>query len=284
MKRHLTMALLATMLVLSGCSSADISQDSAESFDGPSATSELVTDRAQDETSYGAHSVGEVAEASVVTVGQARVRHDDPYSVSQDFIEDVEKRGGLVSSMDVEAEDENPRAEVTVKIPADQYQDFVDELKNYGTVVTVTTSSEDVTSQHVDLQARVDALQASVDRLSGLMEEAGSVEELLEAEQTLTDRQATLDSVRGQLNNLENRIAMSTLTVVFSTADSDKSKPSSRGGNPFSKAWDALLSSVNTLLIITLGLLPWVLVLGLIAWLTWRIVRRFTNRGGKPKK
>jgi len=56
------------------------------------------------------------------------------------------------------------------------------DAKKLGTVESMSIRHTDVTSQRVDLDARVEALQTSVNRLLELMGRAGNVADLLAAE------------------------------------------------------------------------------------------------------
>jgi len=71
----------------------------------------------------------------------------------------------------------NPQATasiLTLRIPADELDRTVADLKELGTVNFVSLNAADVTRQSQDLDARITALQTSVDRLLALMAAATS--------------------------------------------------------------------------------------------------------------
>ncbi len=104
---------------------------------------------------------------------------------------------------------------VVLRVPVAKLDGVVRELKTLGTVQTAVTTSEDVTAQRLDLDARIKALQTSVDRLLAIMRDAGDPEALISAEDALSQRQADLDSLRAQRDALGDRIEYSTVDVTF---------------------------------------------------------------------
>ncbi|EUA89191.1 hypothetical protein I551_4359 [Mycobacterium ulcerans str. Harvey] len=104
-----------------------------------------------------------------------------------------------------------------MRIPADKLDGVLADAKNLGEVESMSIGHTDVTSQRVDLDARIEALQTSVNRLRELMGRAGSVADLLAAESSLTERQAELDSLRAQRTTLGDEISYATINVTLSS-------------------------------------------------------------------
>ena len=104
---------------------------------------------------------------------------------------------------------------MTLRIPADQFQTFVDTLKSSDllSVQSSDVSAEDVTEQYYDVEARRNALQAQVDRLQELMAQATDVSEVLAVESELANAIAELDSLQGRLDRYDSVIEMSYLEI-----------------------------------------------------------------------
>ncbi|GAB3701255.1 DUF4349 domain-containing protein [Corynebacterium nasicanis] len=207
--------------------------------------------------------------SDVITTGTASVRTGEPESAAADLAADVRAAGGRVEFSETSTRGEQPRAEVTVRLPAEKYESFVGTLGEYGEVIAQSTQAADVTQQRVDLQARQAALQASIDRLTELMTGAANVDDLLRAEEMLTQRQADLDALTAQLEQLQDQVGMSTLSVTF-TVDDDGYQPP----GVFERMWQAFVSSLETMVIVLVGLLPWLVVLGLLAAVVSAVIRR----------
>jgi len=102
---------------------------------------------------------------------------------------------------------------VTVRVPADAYEGFMESVRELGDVVRQSESESDVTQQHIDLQAQLDNLKAQEQRLREFFDQATTVEDLLAIEQELTRVRAEIDSYEAQIAFLERQAAMSTVTI-----------------------------------------------------------------------
>lgn len=166
-----------------------------------------------------------------------------------------------------------PGGSVTLRIPANRVDEAIAAIAEQGEVLGSWMDRYDVTAQTIDLRARVEAIQASVDRLTDLLAQAENVADLIAAESALTERQATLESYQGQLEALENQVAMSTLTVQFVpervrvVAEPDGFWDGILGG------WNALVATLNGLVIGLGFVLPWLAVIGVIGLVVWGVVR-----------
>lgn len=144
-----------------------------------------------------------------------------------------------------------------------------------GSVQRAEVTSEDVTAQRVDLDARIKALQTSVDRLLAIMRDAKDPEALIKAEDALSERQAELDSLRAQREALGDRIDYSTLNVTF-VAQSIGGPASNEYRGFFGqveRGWDALVSLVGNSVLLFGLLLPWLGVLAVIGGVVYAVVR-----------
>ncbi|MGC5222522.1 DUF4349 domain-containing protein [Micromonospora sp. DT81.3] len=167
---------------------------------------------------------------------------------------------------------------VSIRVPADDLQAAIDDLDDVGEVTAVSVNRTDVTDQAIDLRARVDATRASVDRLTQLMSQSASVDDLIAAEVALSDRQALLEGYEQQLAQLESQVAMSSLQVNL-TSETPPVKADPAGfGDGLVTGWNALVATLNGIVIALGFLLPWIVVVGVAALLLWGIVRLVRRR------
>ena len=155
----------------------------------------------------------------VVTTGSLTVVVDDPGAATEEIIEVVEGAGGRVDSRSETAATKNrdASARLTVRIPAGELTDTINEMDTIGETRNVSLNSDDVTQYGRDLDARISALEASTDRLVELMADADSSEALIAAESALSERQADLEALRSEREYLSDQVAMSTLEVSLVT-------------------------------------------------------------------
>ncbi|MCB7136434.1 DUF4349 domain-containing protein [Cellulosimicrobium marinum] len=219
------------------------------------------------------------ADREVITTGSATVVAEDPLAAVEEVASLAESTGGRVESRYQSAADGDApaSAEMTIRVPADRTTATIDALGEVGEVRDLSVEEVDVTGTARDLDARIEALSTSVDRLRTLMGDATTTEDLLAAEQELTSRQADLESLQSQRAALSEQVAMSTLhvSVVAVTPVEQLSPGGFLGG--LQNGWNALLSTLNGLVVGLGALLPWLVVAGVVL-LVVRWVRR-SRRG-----
>lgn len=102
-------------------------------------------------------------------------------------------------------------ASLTVRIPADQADGFVQEVSGYANIVSQEKNLEDVTLQYVDTESRLTALETEEARLLELLAQAETMSDLLEIESRLTDVRYELESTASQLRLYDNQIDYATI-------------------------------------------------------------------------
>ncbi|WP_063060466.1 DUF4349 domain-containing protein [Nocardia sienata] len=207
------------------------------------------------------------ADRKEVVTGTVDLTADDPVAAAQTLVDRVAELDGRVDQRTENpgTADDDPHANLVVRIPATDTDAFIDGLSDLGEITQVSTNRDDVTLQWQDLDARITALRASVDRLRDLMARAANTADLIAAEEALADRQAELDSLTGQRRYLDDQISLSTLTVdIQSTAE----KTGEDGPANF---WDGLVDGWNSLFdwlkgaVVFIGqALPWLVFLALL--------------------
>lgn len=123
----------------------------------------------------------------------------------------AESRGGYVFGQEL-----GGRSTVmSLKVPAEFFQDTVDRLSELGTVRNARVTSEDVTERIVDIESQITTAETSVVRLQELLAEAASINTIARLESELLQRETTLERLRGQLRTLQDQVALSTIVITF---------------------------------------------------------------------
>ncbi|SJM70659.1 DUF4349 domain-containing protein [Gulosibacter sp. 10] len=300
------LAGLATIALLAGCSAGGGAGESSGVPDRPSEqfaedyapesqdaeTAPDAGDGAAPEAPVedGAVEDGAVEDRAIITTTSSSIRVQDvPGSVAM-LEELVKKYDGRVESRAERTSDDVPEAQLTIRVPADQHDAFVAELKGLGEVMYVESAAEDVTLVKVDLESRIESLKSSLVSLRGMLEEATTVEDMLEVEREIADREAELQSLEAQFQVLSEDVAMSTVHVTLST--DAKPTPIDEPSGFFAglvEGWndfvDSLSEFVTDLGYALPGLLLFVLILAAIWFFLirrlWRLARR-RLAGGEP--
>lgn len=157
----------------------------------------------------------------IVRTASLALTADDITQAAQKLKALVVREHGTVTSEDSQMAQDSAQSTISSQVPAASLDAFLTSAAALGTVVSLNTSAYDVTSQKVDLDARIASLTASIDRLRQLMSNAANVSDLLAAEGQLASRQADLDSLTNQRAYLSQQVSMSSVTVTITQPSAD---------------------------------------------------------------
>ena len=166
-----------------------------------------------------------------------------------------------------------------VKVPVDGYREFLVEIQTLGELRSLTEDTEEVTVEYYDLEARLRTKQAEETRMLQLLEEdTKELQDILAVERELTRVREELEQSQGRLRVLKNQTAFATITIEMETVD--EQVPVQR--LPFladiRQTWgqsiDTLVTFLRQLAILVVALAPWVVVFGVPAGATVRLLRR----------
>jgi len=114
--------------------------------------------------------------------------------------------GGYVS----DSTESNTTALVVVRVPAASYQGALTQLEALGTLVTLSSSSNDVTVQYTDLNATLQSLQAEQTSLLTILGESNNINSTLNVE-------SRIQAVDQQINSVESEILQTRTLVSYAT-------------------------------------------------------------------
>ena len=107
---------------------------------------------------------------------------------------------------------------IVLQVPEHNFTMLVDQVRHSGVATSVVTSANDVTSQYVDLQARISALKVSRAQYLKIMTRTNSINGILAVQNQLDNIQSQIEQLQGQLNLLNSETTYATLTVSLTEA------------------------------------------------------------------
>lgn len=288
------------VLALAGCGSSGSDSggaDSAVSGDAPMAEGAPADYQAADaekaamedtmstagEVSAGSDGRTVVQERAVIANGAIGLEVDDITATATKIRGLVATQGGQVSaeSADTTGTGEFGYMSMDLRVPTDRFDDTMARLAEFGKNTNVSRGTEDVTTQVIDVDARIEAQEASVRRLEALMARAETLRDIVALEGELTRRQAELDSLKGQQAWLRDQTSLSTITVSLTTPETAREGEEPDGFiGGVKRGWVGLGEALGAALTILGLLLPFLLValvIGLPIW--W--VRRSRKAGAQ---
>ena len=155
---------------------------------------------------------------------------------------------------------------ITISVPTAELDATLDQLAKLGKVHSRNASTDDVTAQYVDTEARVKTMQASVDRVRALMSQATKLGDVVALEAELSRRQADLEATESQLAALKDSVALSPVEVRLSTDEQVLQQADDSTGfvAGLKAGWSAFAGSVTVLLTVLGAVLPFALVAALV--------------------
>jgi Domain of unknown function (DUF4349) len=126
---------------------------------------------------------------------------------------------------------------IVLSVPQGRFAALVRQVQRLGTTRSVRTSSTDVTSQYVDLSARVAALEVSRRQYLAIMAKATTISGILAVQSQVDSLQSQIEQLQGQLNVLDHETAFGRLAVTVSAPAPAAPAPHHRSG--VARAWDA---------------------------------------------
>ncbi len=184
--------------------------------------------------------------------------------------------------------------DITIRVPAEKFENARISLRKLAVrVEREDISTQDVTDQYYDIEARLKTLKETEAELTELLRETrergGDVDEIMKIYDRLTRLRADIESLQGQLNRLDKLVAFSTLNIHLEPHIlTEPITP----GDEFSLP-EVIHSSVQSLIRILTGLLtlairflivvvPVLLILAippvLVLWLLYRWQQRRQKR------
>ena len=197
----------------------------------------------------------------------------------------VRESKGYVAQLSATAESGPARMLVaSLRVPADQLDVCLVELKKLGRVNQESQAGEEVTQQHVDLVARLKNSRNTEARLNGVLQQrSGPVKEILEVEKESARVRGEIEQMEAEQQTLEHRVNFATIDLKLAEEyKAQLSSPAPSVGmqlrnatvNGFRNASESLLGIVLFLAESAPTLLLWLLILLLPARLIWKRYKR----------
>jgi len=172
----------------------------------------------------------------------------------------------------------------TLRVPADQLDASLTDLKTLGRVESELQSGQDVTSQYVDLQARLANARNTEQRLTDLLRQrTGKLSDVLEVEQEVDRVRGEIEQMEAERKTMSNQVSFATLNATITEdykAQLQVVPPSTstRLSNAAVEGYKSMVDGIVGLALFLLEdgptLLLWGAILFFPARLVWKKVRR----------
>ena len=163
----------------------------------------------------------------------------------------------------------------TLRVDNSEVDALLADVAKLGTVESSTRTSDDVTADVADIDARVRNAQASLARIRALMSRATSIGDVVALEGELSKRQADLEALEARQRALADQTAQATVTVRLLGAEAPVAQSGSSGFLAgLRSGWDAFTSLVSGTLTVAGALVPFLILLVPVGLVVWAVRRR----------
>lgn len=194
--------------------------------------------------------------------------------------------GYIVESSIYRDNDEHANGDVTVRVPAKNFQKFLTDSEEVAVdVLERNITGEDVTEKYVDLESRVKSKRAVEERLLEFMKEAEKTEDLLKISNDLSAVQEDIEVIVGKINYLENQTSYSTIEISMYEDRVVIPELENKNLNTWEKTKKQLTKSVNFILatssgfiVFFIGNLPVIIILSVIGIGIYFFIKRYHKK------
>ena len=166
------------------------------------------------------------------------------------------QQGDLLSLNDVGESQRSLTAEL--RVPADRLDATLDAITEVGAVLDRSLTTEDVSNQLVDLQARLSNARQSEEALKQLMDRSGNISDVLEVSRELSAVRQSIEQMAAVQKRLQTQVSYSTIRVSLQSATaSTPEQPTT--ASQLTNAWRTATYSVGTFTTDLLQLGLWLL-------------------------
>ena len=283
-KYALLPALVATLLVSAACASLT-GRQGAPAAPAPSFLSKSSSADMAYSGEAGGGADNSAVDRKIVRTGSITMEVTDIGKSQADIAEMAGQYQGYVVSSNLNADKEQPSGFISIRVPADKFNDALARLRALAVKVTYeNTNSQDVTEQYTDLKAQLSNYEATEAQYLELLKKADNVKDMLEVQRELSNVRGNIERVKGRIQYLERTSDTSLIEATL-----NKSKPIGESSWDISGVFTRAVNGLIAFGKVLLSILIWLLVFSPV-WIVVLIViivirrRNRARRNAAPSK
>ena len=299
MKRRVLALLLTGLMCLSLAACGAKSEAAAPSAEAPAASAPMM----EEDYYYGADMEMSMTdsvdggETGGVVSGQKLIRTANLELETMEFettaaaLNDlVAQMGGYMENSSIQNRRSGYRyAEYVLRIPAERYEEFLNQAGTLCHETWRSTSQEDISEMYYDTQGRLKTQQIKLERLQDLLAKAESMEDIITIESAISETEMLIDNYSGTLRHYDGKVDYATVSISlqevykYSNTEEAPTTFASRLGNSFSSGWNNFVDAMEDLVVGLAYGWMWLVILGAAAFIGFRIARKKVRLPGRKK-
>lgn len=186
--------------------------------------------------------------------------------------------GGYFESSTISDRGSSRWAEYTIRVPAEQYRNFLDKAGETCHVLSINEYTEDVSESYYDTAGRLKTQQSKLERLQELLLEADSMEDIIQLESALSETEERIDALSGTLRHYDTLVDYSTVTIYLNEVKVYEPEPDptygTRLGTAFTDGWNGFVKGLGNILIALAYSWLWLLLAAAVVAVVLLLTRR----------
>ena len=291
MKRKLFACFLAWTMILSlaacGASSNKSASSAATADSAPMESEEgyFDTNGSYDD---GADSGGSVLEdQKIIYTGTLNLETTDFDGTAKAVTALADTLGGYLESSTVGSGGRSYRwAEYTVRVPAAQFQSFLDQAGNLAHVTWQNTDLQNITETYYDTAGRLKTQQIKLERLQKLLAQAENMEDIITIESAISETEWNIEDLSGTLRHYDTLVDFATITVSlqevykYSNTEELPENFGDRLGSALSRGWYSFVDGMADFAVALAYNWMWIILWAVIIAAVVAVVRKVRRRSG----
>ena len=224
--------ILWTISIMSACGGASTQEGQNVSKGGSTGTAGVDTGLVQESPSLSdSNAINGIAPVNTngfaVATGQKIIFNADIALETTNFSKAVSDLKTMVSSYNGYIASSNitgsqidrnnlRNASFTIKIPQASFESAKEKIEALGNLTSSNTSSQDITKQFIDTEARIKTLKVEEERLLVLLSKAVKIEDIITLESRLSEIRLEIENYTGSLNEMKAQTDYGTINVYIS--------------------------------------------------------------------
>ena len=190
---------------------------------------------------------------------------------AQAQIETITKNhNGYFENLDQDSYSDYRNAYYLIRVPADEFDAFMKEAQEIGTVTSISQNAADVSENYYDIESRLETAKTKLARLQELLSKAENMSDIITIENEIADVQWEIDDLSGSLKRYDSEIEYSTVTLnlheVYRITDGDAPLTfGERISSAFSKGIKAFTGGMEDFLVFLAASWLWILLVAIVA-------------------
>ena len=291
MKRKLFACFLAWTMILSlaacGGSSNKSASSAATADSAPMETEEgyFDTNGSYDD---GADSGGSILEdQKIIYTGTLNLETTDFDGTAKAVTALADTLGGYLESSTVGTGGRSYRwAEYTIRVPAAQFQSFLDQAGDLAHVTWQNTDLQNITETYYDTEGRLKTQQIKLERLQKLLAQAENMEDIITIESAISETEWNIEDLSGTLRHYDALVDFATITVslqeVYKYSDTEELPENfgDRLGSALSRGWKSFVDGMADFAVVLAYNWMWIILWAVIIAAVVVIIRKVRRRNG----